>query len=111
MQTIGQELLDDLLVAGALQLHPVTLGYGLLFQQFALVRAGLDAIVPDTKKSFGGGNLTATSGVIHDTAGGNLISQTNLEQEGEETGNFGMRFEIDLSDLPSQGFLEKRQPR
>lgn len=103
-QTIVQELIDDLVGVGAIQ-YVTGLGYNLIVAvQFAVWRAGLDAIVPDTKKSFGGGNLTATSGVLHDTAGGTIISQDEFANPDEQTGNYAMRFEIDLANIPSQGF-------
>lgn len=103
-QTILQETIDDLSSIGALELVANGQYYALQFAQLALWRSGLDALVPDTKKSFGGGNLTATSGVLHDTAGGNIVSQSNLANPSEQSGNYSMKFEIDLSGLPTQGF-------
>ena len=103
-QSIAQEILEDLIGIGALQ-QVVGFGYNVIVAaQFALWRGALDAIVPDTKKSFGGGNLTATSGVLHDTAGGTIISQPELANPSEQSGNYAMRFEIDLKNIPSEGF-------
>lgn len=103
-QTIAEEFLDDLQDIGALVLVIGGGFYAIQLLSYAAWRSGLDAIVPDTKKSFGGGNLTATSGVLYDAAGGNLVSQSEVANPEEQTGNFGIKFEMDMSTLPSQGF-------
>jgi len=107
--TISAEVIEDLQTAGLLSVGTAgaTAGLAILAYQYAIWRGALDALVPDTKKTLGGGHFTASNAVIHDTKGYQITDNgagAAIGNPTETTGDYSMAFDIDLSDTPSQGF-------